>query len=116
MNFLDATKPTARKDHQCSTCSRKIDPGEKYYRQRGFDGGDAWTFRMCVHCLAASDLYDPRDMNDNISEDGFDGWADDQPRDVAEARAMAGWKHHWRTQTGKPWPLPALTEALGADR
>ena len=98
--------PVARKEHQCSTCARTIRPGERYRRSRCWDGAEAWVFRQCQHCERVSDMYDPRDSDDLISMEAFGWWLEDPPRDVTEARAMAGWRHKWTTQTGALWPLP----------
>lgn len=109
MWWTDPTTPTARKSHVCSVCNRRIDPGEKYYRSRGFDGGDAWTFRQCAHCQAVTRLYDPRDSDDLISQDGHLYWTEDRARDVAELRAMAGFRMGWRTRSGALVPAPGDT-------
>jgi len=104
----------ARKSHCCSTCLRKIDPGETYSHSRGFDGGDAWTFKQCAHCETVTKVYAPLDYDDVISYDGFDGWLDDGARDVEELRAMAGWRMQWRTRGGTLLPVPALRLVEGA--
>ena len=99
-------KRTARKEHWCEGCFRRIHPGETYTHQRGFDGGDVWTFRQCAHCLAVTELYDPRDTDGCISQDGYDAWTDNRPRDWTEARHMAGWNMRWRTTSGTLLPIP----------
>lgn len=104
--FTTPTTQKARKPHVCSNCWRKIDPGESYYRTRGFDGGDAWTFKQCAHCESVTKLYDPRDSDDMISVDGHLCWAEDRPRDWAEARAMIGFKAQWRYLSGRLMPIP----------
>lgn len=105
--FTTPTTQTARKAHRCNGCGRRIYPGETYAKQRGYDGAEVWTYKSCQHCDVVTAIWDPRDMDDEISEDGYLSWTDDAPRDVNEARAMAGWRHQWRTQSGKLWPLPA---------
>lgn len=105
MNFSTAVH-VARKEHYCDACGRVISPGETYERQRVWDGAEAWTYRTCAHCEAVASLYDPRDLDDCLSYDGYLGWTEDSARDLAEVRAMAGWRHKWRTQSGALWPVP----------
>jgi len=64
----------ARKRHCCSTCLRRIDPGEMYDTSRGFDSGEVWTFKQCAHCNAVTRIYALLDYDDRISYDRFDGW------------------------------------------
>lgn len=109
--FTSPTTQVARKNHRCSPCGRIISPGETYTRQRGYEGGDAWTYKDCAHCRAVIRIWDPRDDSDLISEDAFAYWADDPGETISETRAKAGWRHNWRTQSGKLWPLPAYDEA-----
>lgn len=101
----------ARSQHWCDTCQRKIGVGESYWRSRCWDGAEAWTFRQCWHCCVVTDMYDPRDSDDLISLDAFVGWTEDSARGLPEARAMAGWRHKWRTQSGALWPVPTREEA-----
>ncbi len=108
MNWTTTEHHVARKMHRCSVCIRRIDPGETYGRQRGFDGGDVWTFRSCAHCEAVTALYDPRDMDDLISEDGHAGWTEGPGRDIAELRAQAGFRMGWRARSGRLLPIPEL--------
>lgn len=110
--FSAHATPVARKAHFCSCCIRRIDPGEKYFRQRGYDGSEAWTFKQCAHCLAVTSIWDPRDDTEgNISEDGFDVWSGYPGDTIAETRAIAGWRHKWRTQSGQLWPMPVVEAA-----
>lgn len=110
-SFSAPTSPVARKVHYCSCCIRRIDPGENYFRQRGYDGGEAWTFKQCAHCIAVTSIWNPRDNSEgNISEDAFDFWSEGPGETLAETRAIAGWRHNWRTQSGKLWPMPQSPE------
>ena len=42
--------PVARKEHQCSQCSRMIQPGEKYHRQRNIFEGEPQVYKECWQC------------------------------------------------------------------
>ena len=106
LRWTTPTTQTARKGHWCSTCNRRIDRGETYTRGRGFDAGDAWTFKTCAHCAAVTSIYDPRDSDDCISDDGFLGWTENPPDSYAEARAMVGWRAQWRYRSGRLMPVP----------
>lgn len=108
MYFTEHEHPRARKPHSCTTCSRRIDVGETYWRGRGFDGGDAWVWKSCEHCHAVTKLYDPQDVDGLYSEGGMEGWMDDGARDIAELRHMAGYRMRWRTKRGTLLPIPAL--------
>lgn len=49
---------TARKEHRCHECHRKIQPGERYERVFGIWSGDTDVFNTCPHCLALRDHVD----------------------------------------------------------
>lgn len=46
---------TARKEHRCKECRRRIQPGERYERVFGIWGGDPDVYNTCPHCLALRD-------------------------------------------------------------
>jgi hypothetical protein len=46
-----ATTPKARKEHQCSECSRAVIVGEQYERVWGVWDGRQDTYRTCQRCL-----------------------------------------------------------------
>lgn len=69
------TEPVARQFHECSACSRTIEPGEKYRRAR-IIADDPFTYKECAHCRAFVALY----LND-FCPDPYDGW---YPEDVEE--------------------------------
>lgn len=106
MHFTTPENPKARIQHQCSSCFRVIEPGETYQRGRGYDSGDAWTWRCCEHCQAIVRIYDPRDWHDLISEEGMRDWIDNGARDVRELRHMAQLRMKWRTKAGTLLPVP----------
>lgn len=106
-----SSRPRARKPHQCDTCHRRIELGEVYRRVRVWEGDEAWTFRQCAHCDAVSRLWDTTDFDYCISESGFLSWSEDRrPNDLTEARAIAGYRKCWRTQSGAFWPIPKYEE------
>jgi hypothetical protein len=43
---------TARKEHVCRECARKIAPGERYEGGVGIGDG-TWTLKTCAHCIRA---------------------------------------------------------------
>lgn len=113
MHFTEPATQRARIAHQCSLCFRRIDPGETYMRVRGFDGGDAWTFRGCAHCEELRKLYDLTDHDGLVGEEGAEYWLDNGPRDVREARHMAQFKMRWRTKAGTLLPVPVADVEVG---
>jgi hypothetical protein len=48
-------KRVARKEHQCTDCSHKIQPGERYWYATGLCEGEWWDGHICWRCEA---LYD----------------------------------------------------------
>lgn len=48
--FLDATRPQARKAHQCDLCFGTIQQGEKHSAAHMADDGRAYTFRSHLGC------------------------------------------------------------------
>lgn len=99
---------TARVVHYCSLCYRKVDSGEMYGSQRGFDYSRAWTFKTCMHCEMVNRIWHPENMDGGIDCDAYEAWATSgEQENVAEARAMAGFRNKWRTRSGALWPLPS---------
>lgn len=43
---------TARKEHKCYECGRKIMPGERYESAFGIGDGTAYNMPTCPHCIA----------------------------------------------------------------
>jgi len=56
--FADSRYLTARKEHACSECRRKIAPGERYRLINGKWDGDFLTYKRCSHCNAALEEID----------------------------------------------------------
>lgn len=110
MYFTKHEHPRARVAHTCTICYRTIDAGETYWRGRGYDGGDAWTWRTCEHCYAVGKIYDPRDYDGLLSEDSYRDWLDDGARDIAELRHMVGLRMRWRNKQGDLLPVPVAKD------
>ncbi|MFF2822642.1 hypothetical protein ACFVRV_06265 [Arthrobacter koreensis] len=102
----------ARKAHQCSTCRRRIDPGETYATSFTVWDGMAYRWKWCAHCEAVWSIWCPEDFDGMISEDGYDSWASDHARDLQELRNMVYYRQQWRRQDGNLHPIP--TRPVGA--
>ncbi len=78
MTFHTHSHPTARTAHRCSTCSRRIAPGEKYRRGFGTDDGQCWTWKDCADCegLVTSGWLDDW-MDEGYDSDSVTAWATD---------------------------------------
>lgn len=50
MSFNCDTVRTARKDHKCQCCYKKIEPGAKYIRSFGVNEGDWYYFKFHPGC------------------------------------------------------------------
>ena len=50
MEFYNETKHTAKKEHICEMCGRKIQVGEKYYQEKGKFYGEFFSRFMHTHC------------------------------------------------------------------
>lgn len=53
--FYKATRPRARKSHECDECLGIIHTGERYERVFAVSNGDVDTAKTCVRCLALRD-------------------------------------------------------------
>lgn len=51
---LGNSEHVARKPHICIECGGRIEPGQKYRRQRGIYDGDPYTYKGHVECSEAS--------------------------------------------------------------
>lgn len=66
---LDRATPTARKEHICQSCGRRIVPGEKYVRVTSISDNGWQTWKACQQCdEVAGDLWDADYRGDD--EDG----------------------------------------------
>lgn len=102
MTHYDRKNPTARKPHNCGSCGRTIQPGEKYLRGVGLDG-TAWTWKECGHCERLAEyvvaLYD-------LDEYGGDDLHEWDPDGLAELRVKVQFRKRWTRQDGTLYPLP----------
>ena len=97
---------TARKEHSCSTCRRRIDPGESYATSFQVHDGDAYRWKWCQHCEAVWIIWRPEDFDGMISESGYDDWAGDHAEDGYELRNMVYYRQQWRRKDGTLYPAP----------
>jgi hypothetical protein len=107
--FFTETHPVARKPHTCGMCRRQIRPGETYRRGAGMDGGTAWTFKECAHCLPFIRLAHTLAGD---SEYGEDLLIEFEPENVAEARVRAQFRRQWQNRAGDLYPVPVVIEAV----
>lgn len=58
---------TAKKEHHCEYCGRKIKVGDKYNYSFNVDDGDHWELKECIFCnYIIPHLIDPRDLSDGV--------------------------------------------------
>lgn len=95
--------PTARKRHRCgfTYCRRPILPGERYGRMAGFDGGDVWTYRSCLHCIRVCERWWNPWGDDEWDDHCIAGWLQDE-HPAAWSQMQAGWRY----PDGELLPLP----------
>lgn len=98
------THPTARKNHRCDLCSRRIGLGEKYVRGSGIWEGSPTSWKSCAHCEA---MLDRIDYDDTFSPDDFENF---EPRDMEELRAFVYYLRQWRNRDGDLYPIPFQKE------
>lgn len=97
----------ARKAHHCSLCGRTIEPGETYEYQINIYDEHIYTWKECAHCDA---------MRCRIDFSGWAGYPDEgidaddigeyEPRSIAEARLIVGWRTKWRRKDGTLREVP----------
>lgn len=96
---------TARKQHQCSLCYRRIEPGEQYdYADNIFEGDYRYTWKECAHCRAMVPQLDLMAYEDYYNDETVSEY---EPRTWAEARLIVGWRAKWRHRSGRLWDIPA---------
>lgn len=93
---------TARKGHKCGLCFRIIDPGEVYLRGYGKYDGEPVSWVECSHCEWMQTTFDIQDDGVYHSEMLYAF----EPEDLLGLRALAGFRHRWRTRSGRLWPIP----------
>lgn len=98
--WAQPTHPKARKPHQCCTCYRTIDPGERYLRGFGIYDGHASDWKQCAHCEAMLPYID---YDDTFSNDDYECW---EPGNIRELRVRVHLNKKWRNGTGELYPIP----------
>lgn len=56
-DYCQESEHTARKEHRCDECYRKILPGERYRRVWGIQVGEPTTIKTCAECNEAAAWY-----------------------------------------------------------
>lgn len=100
--YFSASTHKAIKRHQCDLCSRWIEPGETYNRQRGIGEDGPFTFKECAACRWLVGL-----INSEFGRDWYDqerGYTEDDIADLPRncgtllypvlAAALAAWPNH----------------------
>lgn len=108
--ILWSSEPTARKQHSCECCGRRIEPGEKYLRVRGVSEGDPYTWKECRHCRAFVRLYATEfayDWHEGWTVDDIREWEPETPEAIEHKRQWAG---IWRTEDGELYSEPRTAE------
>ena len=54
---LSCRTVTARKEHICCECRRKINRNERYERYKGVYDGEISEFKTCANCLSLRDAF-----------------------------------------------------------
>jgi hypothetical protein len=103
----DPTDYVARKEHKCNECLRKIQPGEKYTRERFVWEGKAQTHKTCAHCMMARGwlhhncggwLYGA--VEEDIREHAYENYGG------YVKRLAVGMRWKWRAPSGRMLPVP----------
>lgn len=107
--YADPEYRTARAAHECDPCQRTIDPGEKYRSQFGVYDGSGYRFKQCAHCEKVWSIWEPQDMDAQISQGGYDDWqVNAYGTSVSELRAIICFRRQCRRKDGSLYPLPTL--------
>jgi hypothetical protein len=104
----ETTNPVARRDHRCQLCSREIQSGERYNRQRNIGDDGPYVFKACAHCTAMVKV-----LNE-IEGDWYDDWEGYSYTDLLEfdpsaiytARLRVMFRRGWRRRDGSLYPVP----------
>ena len=106
-------KRTARKEHSCYECYRKISIGEQYHYATGLAiDGNRWdVFHLCAHCDAAAQwlmVVCGGYLYGGIGEELLEHWEEDTMfRSRELAMAIRGHQRAWKTLRGDDlMPVP----------
>ena len=105
---LAARIRTARKQHSCHECYRKIMPGEKYHDERHLWDGELQNYKICPHCDVARDWLTEECggfLYTAIQEDILEH-ANEQHYGVGVAKLAAGMRVKWRRKNGQLFSIP----------
>lgn len=101
---------TARKEHRCSECRRKIRVGERYLSERYVFDGDFHHHKTCAHCQVVRAWL----------QDECGGWLYGAiEEDIVEhvehhpwpvKRLAAGMRRFWARRNGELMPVPAVPQ------
>lgn len=115
-DFATLSRPTARKEHRCYSCSRRIQAGEIYARLTGRWDGHFYSSAVCVQC----DTF-MSELHDHGIEDwdtgGFAWPAEIDWQNIADLgsvrlmRALVLFRRRWTHRDGSVYPYPAEVPA-----
>lgn len=111
MTFRLTTTQTARKQHQCESCRRTIEPGETYDKYTAIDPGEFTTYKECAHCNALAILWRLFSWTyaEGYDYDTFADFGRDAARDtMRDARWYVQWTRQWRRRDGTLYPIPSV--------
>ena len=108
---------TARVEHKCGECGRKIEPGERYEAFRALSATDDywWSTKTCEHCLAAREWLTEicgGFVYHGVHEDLENHWEEDVLyRTMALGRVLVGIKYRWRWK-GRLMQVPSFQGSM----
>ena len=98
---------TARREHKCAECARRIGAGESYFREAYTWDGNFTLHKTCTHCMVVRQWL----------QDECGGWCyGSVEEDAADhssgygmdlARAVIGMRWQWRGPSGRLLKVPA---------
>jgi len=101
---------TARKEHRCHECGRKVHAGEQYLHVRGMQDGGYWhTYRACRHCAAAAEwlsVHCGGYMQESVFDDLLYHHEIPSYRSRWLARAIVGMRRGWQRRDGRLMEAP----------
>lgn len=116
--FFHERHHTARKDHTCCECRRRIRRGERYRCSVGKGDGQFDSFRTCAHCEAAArwlvqvcNGYLFCGVLEELEEHFFEEGA--PIRSVKLGLLIAQMRRQWRSTRGRLASVPTWADELG---
>jgi hypothetical protein len=126
----------ARKEHPCSECGRRIQPGEGYEYAFGVDSGDTYVWKICERChyhaaciyalersrgcaewesrppLGGGMLHEDLEHNDLRLDDDLpdEAWADAEADGEPGPHFVVRWHHIDDARAGKTQDAPFTQE------